>query len=194
MPTVPSRCTQLSRGASCYAPVLLGAALVAGCGTGPTASKPSDSSALQVRLTKAFDIWEDLPSTCAAVIVASSVKQATADGASWAIASFKPPSPCYKVLAPAGAGQPPRTELQANVGPWTGNEPVIGVFEISYGNWEMNEEGGHPFPCPSAYGHVPGPGNGALPPAVVQAWHLHYASASACEHVEFPTQPAPTSY
>ena len=190
MPTVPSRFTQLSRGARRSAAILLSAALLVGCG----ASKPGDSSSLRTQLSKAFDGWEDLPSTCAAVIVASTVKHATADGTSWAIASFEPPSPCYRVLAPAGAGQPPRTELEANIGPWIGTEPVIGVFEISHGNWEMNEEGGHPFPCPSAYGHAPGPGNGALPPEVVEAWHLRYASASACEHVEFPTQRAPTSY
>lgn len=147
------------------------------------------SAADVASITAAFNAWEALPSTCQGVMEPGTGRLAiiTATGVSWAIATFEPMSGCVENLKPAGPGQAPRTVPIAQIAPW-GGTPPIGVFEAdASGGWSMNDEGGMPFPCPALGGAAPGPGNGSLPPAVLQAWGMSYAAN--CAEVYFPPQP-----
>jgi hypothetical protein len=134
----------------------------------------------------AFEAWENLPSTCGAHVLAGTGRLATitSTGISWAIANFGPNPNCIAKIG-GSPGEPTDTANPATFGPFHPNRPTTGVFEHKPGaSWEMNDEGGTPFPCPAPGGAAPGPGNGSLPASVVSAWHLTYATD--CANVSYP--------
>jgi len=156
--------------------------------TGVTVLAPSTST--EQALEVAFDGWERLPSTCPAKVIAGSARVAAVPGGvNWAMAQFQPASSCSYSLPPATPGGPARPIPPQMVGPFANtNGPPVGIFEQqSGGPWVMNEEGGEPFPCPAPEGIAPGPGDGALPAAVLAAWGLSYAPD--CAFPSYPPQP-----
>lgn len=149
---------------------------------------PTDSG--RAGLEEAFATWERLPSTCPADVVPGSMRFArTTDGTMWAIARFMPSPSCSHSLAPEVPGGPHRVVPPGMVGPFGRTSgPPLGVFQQKQGgDWVMNQEGGDPFPCPAQGGLEPGPGNGALPAAVLGAWEMTYASD--CAFPQYPQRP-----
>lgn len=146
-------------------------------------ASPSEERALE----DAFGSWERLPPTCPAVVVSGSARFAkTTEGVGWAMARFEPSPTCSYSMAPASEGGPRRSVAPKMIGPF-GRSP-IGIFEQQPGgSWNMNQEGGRPFPCPAPGGVAPGPGNGSLPASVLVAWGLFYASD--CAFPTYPLQP-----
>lgn len=174
--------------------VLAGAtvAVVASCGSSgvPGVSVRSPTTTDLAQLVEAFNSWELLPPTCRAEIIRSSVRVATIDssGVSWAMAAFRHGPHCTST-----AKNSAHTTIEVpidQIGPWGRiPQPPIGIFQRSPGAaaWQMNDEGGHPFPCPGPGGTPPSPGNGALPAPVLAAWHLKYATN--CANVVYPMRP-----
>jgi hypothetical protein len=175
------------------------AALAVGCGargpvteTGPppTTNPPAvevvqattaELSALDVAYG---EFWNLPPSVCPADALPSSVKTATVEstGVSWAIARFQPGAGCSLKVGTATPG------VTVAEDPYhipafldgAGDQPPLGVFERpDGGGWRINSTASYPFPCPALYGLAPGPGNGAVPADVLQAWGLAYAANCA---------------
>lgn len=186
----------------------LGAACVllltlSGCGGGVVASTRTGSggstSAVTteaptatdtVQLDAAFASYERIVTSCAVEPQAGSVKigVVNATGVSWAIAKFQPASTCVINSAAPIVGSD-RTTTQINPDRLrVFADPPVGVFERSArGGWQMNQEGGIPFPCPAPSGIAPGLGNGAIPAEVLSSWGLPYAAN--CSTVRYPPVP-----
>jgi hypothetical protein len=147
------------------------------------------TSADRVGVQLAFQSWEELPASCRAAIVPASDRYAkvSSSGITWAIARFEPAPGCTAGEDPAYPGGPPQPLTPDQIGPFGGGFRPLGVFEKVNGTWTMNEEGGSPFPCPAPGGQPPEQGNGSLPPNVLAAWRLSYASN--CANVTYPPTP-----
>jgi len=147
----------------------------------------ASTPANQARIESAFKAWEMLPLSCQAQVVPGSDRYATdgATGVTWAIAKFQPSPTCTNTQMYAGG--PSQQVSPDQIGPFEGGYSPLGVFEESSGGWTMNEEGGSPFPCPALGGNLPGPGNAAVPPNILAAWGLPYASN--CANVTYPPEP-----
>lgn len=172
--------------------VVAGVAIVTcvGCGRQQgTVTVTSGESTISA-ITAAFNAWEQLPETCLGQVVPGTAEEAeiVSQHQGWAIAHFRHSNPCTDSLAPMYYGGPPRPLTINQIGPW-GEPVVIGVFErTDRGAWQMNQEGGTPFPCPAPGGATPGLDNGSVPPSVLSAWGLKYAAD--CASVHYPVQPA----
>jgi len=164
--------------------VIVTGALLVGCGHSQTVSVSvftPGTSDLQ-GLDQAFVSYESLPATCPVETVPGSVHTATiqATGISWAIAGFIPAPSCKEFAD----GKP----FDPNTYPPFFGPPPRAVFERPKGGpWTMNSETGSPFPCPSPKGHEPGFVSPALPPQVLTALHMPYASG--CENLVVPFMP-----
>lgn len=159
-----------------------------GCGGSDSSTRAADADVDQI--VRAFNMWENLPPSCQGVIDLETLRMAIAPstGVQWAIAAFRPVSDCSYSLEPEQPGGPRRVVRIEQIGPWGRvPQPPIGVFQRPPGKqWDMNSEGGHPFPCPAPAGIAPGPGIGALPAEVLAIWDLSYADG--CENVSWPMQ------
>lgn len=155
----------------------------AGGSAGAAASSLPGSTSDQIALMSAFNVREALPSTCLSQLVAGSDRYAALGSTDWAMARFQPVAGCTAALKPATPGGPARPLDPRQIGPFGVTNGVVAVFERPSGStWTMNQEDGTPFPCPAPVGIAPGPDNGALPLAVLQAWGMSYGSNCA-----FPT-------
>lgn len=180
--------------------VVMSVLLAAGCGGGRTLSSgttggvtvKSVTPSVASELDRAFQAWEKLPATCPVVEIPGTSRLATIDatGVSWATAQFAPAPGCQVFRAPvSGSTSNQFTPVDPRqFGPFSTTVPPRGVFEQpSSAPWQMNDEGGSPFPCPAPGGAAPGLDNGSIPKDVLQAWGLSYASH--CELVNYPRAP-----
>ncbi|MDQ6782486.1 MAG: hypothetical protein M3063_03365 [Actinomycetota bacterium] len=189
--------------------VVVTGALLVGCGhsqtvsTGPNVSSPPTTASIDgvsvftpgpsdlQGLDRAFISYEQLPATCPVETVPGSAHTTTIQttGISWAVASFVP-APSCKIVYEEKPANPNEYGVFYQVPSKRQNPPtpVRGVFERPKGGqWTMNSQTGYPFPCPSPKGHEPGPVSPALPPKVLTALHMAYASG--CENLVVPFAP-----
>jgi hypothetical protein len=162
-------------------------ALVAACGasSSPGTSNVtvlSPSHADVVQFESAFNQWELLSLNCFGQIVNGTVHigRVRAGGVSWAVVTFRPPEGCVLYGAPAKPGGPPETIPPRRMRAWAPSGSREAVFERQPGQtWVMNSEASTPFPCPPPAGRPLGPGIGAVPTEVVEAWEMSYAKNCA---------------
>lgn len=173
-----------------------------GSGLTTTPATPNEGTAKAVtadavtaaHLVDAFDQWEMLPATCSGEIVPGTLRVALMDssGVLWAEAQWRPVHGCRMQAGPDNGSVPPD-----KISPWSEEaRPIIGVFEKLPGQvWTMNDEAGSipgrvVFPCAVAPGgQPPSPGNGAIPAAVLKAWHMTPQSPSSCAAAFYPYAP-----